>query len=67
MRTGTPDPRLPPLPHGKDAVDVIADFLGCIWRYAKSQITEQIGTVADLGECRPRPWWSTRTRRRGAR
>ncbi|KAL8291455.1 hypothetical protein RQP46_002433 [Phenoliferia psychrophenolica] len=48
VRTGRPDPRLPPLPHGKDAVDVIADFLSCIWKYAKGQITEQIGTVADL-------------------
>ncbi|KAK4692622.1 hypothetical protein P7C70_g9089, partial [Phenoliferia sp. Uapishka_3] len=48
LASGQPDPRLPPLPYGKDAVDVIADFLSCIWKYAKGQITEQIGTVADL-------------------
>lgn len=49
LRSGTPDPRLPPLPHGKQAVDVIADFLNCLWVYARGRITEEIGSVADLG------------------
>ncbi|KAK4702662.1 hypothetical protein P7C70_g3563, partial [Phenoliferia sp. Uapishka_3] len=40
--------RLPELPYGKEPVDVIVDFLTCLWRYAKEQITEQIGSVADL-------------------
>ncbi|SGY56999.1 BQ5605_C006g04207 [Microbotryum silenes-dioicae] len=48
LRSGRPDPRLPPLPHGKDVVDVIADFLRVLWRYAKKQITEEIGSVVDL-------------------
>ncbi|KAM0747949.1 actin-like ATPase domain-containing protein [Meredithblackwellia eburnea MCA 4105] len=48
VRTGQPDPRLPPLPAGKDAVDVVADFLRCLWTYARGEITGQIGTVADL-------------------
>ncbi|SCV73246.1 BQ2448_7171 [Microbotryum intermedium] len=48
LRSGRPDPRLPPLPHGKDVVDVIADFLRVLWKYAKKQITEEIGSVVDL-------------------
>ncbi|KAK0213492.1 hypothetical protein IW262DRAFT_1516552 [Armillaria fumosa] len=42
------DPRLPPLPPGKKAIDLIIDFLGCLWEYAKEQITREIGAVADL-------------------
>ncbi|ORY76553.1 hypothetical protein BCR35DRAFT_120949 [Leucosporidium creatinivorum] len=48
LRSGQPDPRLPPLPHGKTVVDVISDFLREIWRYSKRQITEEIGSVVDL-------------------
>ncbi|GJN93743.1 hypothetical protein Rhopal_006800-T1 [Rhodotorula paludigena] len=48
LRSGVPDPWLPPLPVGKNVVDVIADFLRCIWRYAKRMITEEIGSVVDL-------------------
>ena len=36
---------------GKQAVDVIIDFLSCLWDYAKQQITREIGAVADLGTC----------------
>ncbi|EIN05832.1 actin-like ATPase domain-containing protein [Punctularia strigosozonata HHB-11173 SS5] len=42
------DSRLPQLPPGKTAIDVIIDFLSCIWEYAKGQITRQLGSVADL-------------------
>ncbi|KAJ3995986.1 hypothetical protein F5050DRAFT_1762962 [Lentinula boryana] len=42
------DPRLPQLPPGKRAFDLIADFLSCLWEYAKEQITREIGAVADL-------------------
>jgi hypothetical protein len=42
------DARLPRLPPGKAAADVIADFLGCLWTYAREQITRDIGAVADL-------------------
>lgn len=42
------DPRLPQLPAGKQAVDLIIDFLGCLWDYAREQITRDIGAVADL-------------------
>ncbi|THG99119.1 hypothetical protein EW026_g3173 [Hermanssonia centrifuga] len=42
------DPRLPSLPHGKRAIDLIVDFLACLWDYAKHQITREIGAVADL-------------------
>jgi len=42
------DPRLPMLPPGKRAVDLIIDFLSCLWEYAKDQITRDIGAVADL-------------------
>lgn len=49
LRDGTIDPRLPALPPGKQAIDVIIDFLSCLWEYAKRQITTEIGAVADLG------------------
>lgn len=42
------DPRLPQLPPGKRAVDLIIDFLYFLWEYAKEQITREIGIVADL-------------------
>ncbi|KAF5345803.1 hypothetical protein D9756_010885 [Leucocoprinus leucothites] len=42
------DPRLPFLPPGKRAVDLIIDFLSCLWEHAKEQITRDIGAVADL-------------------
>ncbi|KAA1466844.1 actin-like ATPase domain-containing protein [Dentipellis sp. KUC8613] len=42
------DPRLPRLPPGKRPLDVIVDFLYCLWEYAKEQITREIGAVADL-------------------
>ncbi|KAF9463313.1 hypothetical protein BDZ94DRAFT_1282511 [Collybia nuda] len=42
------DPRLPQLPIGKRAVDLIIDFLSCLWEYAKERITQEIGAVADL-------------------
>lgn len=42
------DPRLPTLPPGKKAIDLIIDFLSCLWEYAKDQITRDIGAVADL-------------------
>lgn len=48
LRAGTRDPRLPALPYGKEPVDVIVDFLTCIWTYAKAKITEEIGSIADL-------------------
>ncbi|KAF8591765.1 actin-like ATPase domain-containing protein [Ramaria rubella] len=44
----TVDPRLPRLPPGKRAVDMIVDFLSCLWEYAREQITREIGVVADL-------------------
>ncbi|EJT97177.1 actin-like ATPase domain-containing protein [Dacryopinax primogenitus] len=45
---GSVDNRLPRLPRGKSATDVITDFLTCIWEYAKQQIGREIGAVADL-------------------
>ncbi|KAJ3572787.1 hypothetical protein NP233_g2855 [Leucocoprinus birnbaumii] len=42
------DPRLPFLPPGKRALDLIVDFLSCLWEHAKEQITRDIGAVADL-------------------
>ncbi|KAI9057551.1 actin-like ATPase domain-containing protein [Trametes sanguinea] len=39
-----PDLRQP----GKRAIDLIIDFLSCLWDYAKQQITREIGAVADL-------------------
>ena len=44
--------RLPDLPYGKEPIDVISDFLSCLWNYAKARITEEIGSVADLGQSR---------------
>jgi hypothetical protein len=29
-------------------MDLIIDFLSCLWEYAKEQITRDIGAVADL-------------------
>ena len=34
---------------GKQPLDVIVDFLSCLWEYAKERITAEIGAVADLG------------------
>ncbi|GAA5899591.1 hypothetical protein JCM6882_001158 [Rhodosporidiobolus microsporus] len=48
LRSGVPDPWLPPLPVGKNVVDVISDFLRCVWRYARRMITEEIGSIVDL-------------------
>ncbi|KAI0316964.1 hypothetical protein OF83DRAFT_1123827, partial [Amylostereum chailletii] len=42
------DPRLPPLPPNKTPVQLIVDFLYCLWEYAKEQITADLGAVADL-------------------
>ena len=36
---------------GKQAIDLIADFLSFLWEYAKEQITREIGSVADLSAC----------------
>ncbi|KAG2006050.1 hypothetical protein CC2G_002398 [Coprinopsis cinerea AmutBmut pab1-1] len=44
----TVDPRLPDIPPGKRALDLIIDFLTCLWEYAKDQITRDLGSVADL-------------------
>lgn len=33
---------------GKKAIELIVDFLSCLWEYAKEQITREIGVVADL-------------------
>lgn len=35
---------------GKRAMDLIIDFLSCLWEYAKDQITRDIGAVADLSK-----------------
>ncbi|KAL5478877.1 hypothetical protein ACEPAI_2154 [Sanghuangporus weigelae] len=48
LREGHIDPRLPNLPPGKKAIDLIIDFLSCMWEYAKEEITRTIGAVADL-------------------
>ncbi|BGP43264.1 hypothetical protein JCM10449v2_007292 [Rhodotorula kratochvilovae] len=40
--------RLPDLPYGKQPIDVVTDYLSCLWTYAKERITEEIGSVADL-------------------
>ncbi|KAI5120632.1 hypothetical protein M0805_009392 [Coniferiporia weirii] len=48
LREGHVDPRLPSLPPGKEAIDLIIDFLSCMWEYAKEEITRAIGAIADL-------------------
>jgi len=45
---GAIDPRLPALPPGKSALNLIIDFLSNLWNYAKQQITREINAVADL-------------------
>ncbi|KAF6759108.1 hypothetical protein DFP72DRAFT_1064071 [Ephemerocybe angulata] len=42
------DPDLPTLPPGKMPIDLIIDYLGCIYEYSKEQITRENGAVADL-------------------
>ncbi|KAG8997245.1 hypothetical protein FRB90_012533, partial [Tulasnella sp. 427] len=44
----TIDPRLPSLPPGKTAMDLIVDYLSCLYEYAREQITRETGAVADL-------------------
>ncbi|KAG8908847.1 hypothetical protein FRB99_003086 [Tulasnella sp. 403] len=44
----TIDPRLPQLPPNKTAMDLIVDYLSCLYEYAKEQITRETGAVADL-------------------
>jgi len=36
------------LPFGKEPIDIIVDYLTCLWRYAKERITEDTGSIADL-------------------
>ena len=36
---------------GKQAIDLIVDFLSVLWEYAKEQITREIGSAADLSVC----------------
>ncbi|KAG8705825.1 hypothetical protein FRC09_002740 [Ceratobasidium sp. 395] len=48
FRPGTIGPGLPHLPPGKRPVDLIADFLTCLWNHVKQQITIKIGTIATL-------------------
>ncbi|KDQ12012.1 hypothetical protein BOTBODRAFT_113646 [Botryobasidium botryosum FD-172 SS1] len=50
LRDQVVDPRLPKLPPGKTAIDLIIDFLTQLWQYARSQITREIGAVADLDQ-----------------
>lgn len=45
--------RLPDLPYGKTPFDVISDYLGCIWKYAKERIRDELGSVFDLGNVDP--------------
>lgn len=45
---------------GKKALDLIIDFLSCLWEYAKEQITREIGAVADLSKCHPIPCFDYR-------
>lgn len=33
---------------GKQVIDLITDFLRCMWQYAKDEITKDIGAEADL-------------------
>ncbi|KAF7345112.1 hypothetical protein MVEN_01675100 [Mycena venus] len=35
-------------PPGKTPTDLIMDFLGCLWEYAREQITRDIGAISDL-------------------
>lgn len=35
-------------------MNLIVDFLTCLWEYAKEEITREIGAVADLSE---HPWF----------
>ena len=35
--------------YGKLPVDLIIDFLSCVWEYTKEQISKDTGAVADLG------------------
>ncbi|KAG8731074.1 hypothetical protein FRC12_019908 [Ceratobasidium sp. 428] len=41
-------PGLPHLPPGKRPVDLVADFLTCLWNHVKQQVTIKIGTIATL-------------------
>ena len=52
-RPPCPRERSPHTQPGKQAVDLIVDFLACLWEYAKQQITREIGAVADLGASPP--------------
>ncbi|KAF7307712.1 hypothetical protein MKEN_01131300 [Mycena kentingensis (nom. inval.)] len=45
---GELDPRLPSLPFGKTPLDLITDFLRELWNYCRSQISQDIGAIADL-------------------
>ncbi|TFK97809.1 hypothetical protein BDV98DRAFT_534864 [Pterulicium gracile] len=53
-----PDARLPsPLPPGKEPIDLIADYLGRLWEYAKEQIIREIG--GDAGALETADIWLT--------
>ena len=44
---------------GKEVIDVITDFLQCLWQHAKAWITKDIGAVADLGTYTPAIAWAS--------
>ena len=43
-----PDPRLPALPPNKKPIDLVVDYLSCLWEYSRSQITQDTSSVSDL-------------------
>ncbi|KAH7103744.1 hypothetical protein BKA62DRAFT_615790 [Auriculariales sp. MPI-PUGE-AT-0066] len=42
------DPRLAPPPPGKTPQMLVIDYLSCLWEYSRTQITNEISSIADL-------------------
>ncbi|KAF8331926.1 actin-like ATPase domain-containing protein [Cantharellus anzutake] len=47
LRNEILDPRLPQPPLGKTSVDLIVDFLTCLWDYARERITKETDIVVN--------------------
>ncbi|KAF8150922.1 actin-like ATPase domain-containing protein [Crassisporium funariophilum] len=46
VRGESTDPHLPKLPPGKTGIDLVTDYLGCLWAYAQDEIRKDVASDA---------------------
>ncbi|KAF8150916.1 actin-like ATPase domain-containing protein [Crassisporium funariophilum] len=45
VRGESTDPHLPKLPPGKTGIDLVTDYLGCLWAHAQGEIRKDLGSA----------------------